>query len=62
VREITFKRSVDASSAAFMSNLVAGRGYESASLIKRKSTGGKTDAKKTWPLTFTCVSISEWYW
>jgi len=46
VRDVTFKRSVDTSSGAFLTNLVAGKGYQSASLVKRKATGGKTAANK----------------
>jgi type VI protein secretion system component Hcp len=45
VREVTFKRSVDSSSGPFLSNLIIGQGYESASLVKRKATGGKTAAQ-----------------
>jgi type VI protein secretion system component Hcp len=42
VRAISFSRAVDRSSAFFLSNIAIGKGYKSASLIKRKATGGMT--------------------
>jgi type VI protein secretion system component Hcp len=42
VREITFTRSVDTPSGYFMGNIVAGKGYKKATLIKRKSAGSRT--------------------
>jgi type VI protein secretion system component Hcp len=45
VKEISFTRSVDASSASFLQNIAIGKGYRSASLIKRKATGGQAAAK-----------------
>jgi type VI protein secretion system component Hcp len=42
VKEINFTRTVDSSSGAFLRNIVAGMGYQSAALIKRKATGGRT--------------------
>src|ERR1700722_18603481 len=39
VREVNFTRTVDTSSGFFMGNIVAGKGYKKATLIKRKSAG-----------------------
>jgi type VI protein secretion system component Hcp len=44
VREITFTRSVDSTSSYFMKNIVVGKGFQRASLIKRKSAGSHTDS------------------
>jgi len=46
VREINFTRTADSSSGAFMKTIAAGKGYQSATLIKRKSADIHTAAGK----------------
>jgi type VI protein secretion system component Hcp len=62
VQPVKFTRSIDAASLAMMQNLIDCKGYQSASLVKRKAAGGKSAGEVFLRIDFNDVLVKELEW